>query len=250
MTDEHFFPRWLLAHADVRRDGITWRGKKGVNPEKATIPLCHECNAALGRELESPVALVFRSIEAGESLSDTECGLLIRWMWKFEGLAWGMSLGKLPNARYSQVFTMLQRLTDPRVFDDIRPRLALAVGLIEENDEGFEDWPVGLDTPVSETNAICVSGVFGRVALISLLADLVHHVPPEFGIYQFPPDEIDRTLKTFSPPKGFTNPANAIEATVNASRILVELHEQIGREQRAQQALTFPLRPRLELPPV
>lgn len=250
MTDEHFFPRWLIAHADVRRDGISWRGKKGVNPERATIPLCEDCNSALGQKLEAPVALIFRAIEAGENLSDDDCGLLVRWMWKFEGLAWGMSLGKLPNARYSDKFTMLQQLTDPRVFEEIRPRMALALATIEQNDEGFEDWPIGLDTPVSETNAICVSGVFGRVALITLLVDFAQHVPPEFGVYRFDQCEVARHLKAFLPPQGFPNPKAAIKSTTTASEELVQLHEQLGREERAQQQVFLPPRQRLELPPV
>jgi hypothetical protein len=128
--------------------------------------------------------------------------------------------------------------------------MALAMATIAQNDEGFDDWPVGLDTPSSETNAICVSGVFGRIALVTLLVDFVQYIPREFGIYQFALADPDRNLKTFAPPQGFLNPKAAIESAITTSEVLIRLHEQLGRDERARPQLVFPGRPRLELPPV
>jgi len=67
MTHEHFFPKWLIEYADAREEGIAWPEKVGfewqertnVNPEKAVIPLCGDCNSALGIGLEGPVPIFF-----------------------------------------------------------------------------------------------------------------------------------------------------------------------------------------------
>ena len=88
MTKEHFFPRWLIDYAQVHHEGITWFDGQTVDPDNATIPLCRECNEAFGTVLEGPVAEIFRQLEQGASISEDEAELLVRWLWKFEGLHW------------------------------------------------------------------------------------------------------------------------------------------------------------------
>ena len=88
MTKEHFFPRWLIESAQVHHEGITWLDGQTVDPDKATIPLCRACNEAFGTTLEGPVAEIFRQLEQGASISEEEAEVLVRWLWKFEGLQW------------------------------------------------------------------------------------------------------------------------------------------------------------------
>lgn len=85
ITREHFWPQWLIAQA--RPLSVRWRDKR-VKPKSATVALCADCNAAFGRELESPVAKIFSDLQSGLGVSDFEAELLVRWLWKFEGLSW------------------------------------------------------------------------------------------------------------------------------------------------------------------
>src|SRR5262249_2944928 len=169
MTDEHFFPTWLIEYTEARNNGITWLGKEGINPARATMPLCRDCNNAFANTLEGPVSLIFRALEAGEALSDLDAELLVRWMWKFEGLQWHL-LGRGDRARYTERYTLVERVTTPRAFEEIKPRLLLALAMCRANDDGFVDWPLGLDTMPGES-ALTMSGVFRRVAIITSLVD-------------------------------------------------------------------------------
>jgi hypothetical protein len=132
MTQEHFFPAWLIAHADVRRDGIDWIERSGVDPSKAMIPLCDECNNAFGTILEGPVSAIFRAIDAGQAISDLDAELLVRWTWKFEGLQWHMFAS--PEHLYTETYSLRDRITTPRAFDEIRTRMLLAMATCHAND--------------------------------------------------------------------------------------------------------------------
>lgn len=146
MTKEHFFPKWLIEYADGRRKGVTWPQKAGfdwtnrenVNPDKAVVPLCPECNGDLGRTLESPVAEIFRALESESGLSDNDAELLVRWLWKFEGLQWGIFRNP-NNDEYTDLYSLRERVTTSRAFNEIRSELVLAVALARSNDPGHED---------------------------------------------------------------------------------------------------------------
>src|SRR6266852_3847134 len=113
MTNEHFFPRWLIEYANAFHEGIQWiEPEKRISAEKATVPLCDECNNAFGTTLEGPVSKIFRSIEAHRPLSDADAELLVRWMWKFEGLQWYLlAAADSPHAVYSERYTLRERVT-------------------------------------------------------------------------------------------------------------------------------------------
>ncbi|MEH2523999.1 MULTISPECIES: hypothetical protein [unclassified Bradyrhizobium] len=85
MTKEHFFPKWLIEHAEVHHEGITWLDEQTIDPDKATIPLCQECNEGFGNALEGRVAEIFRELDREAAISEDDAELLVRWLWKFEG---------------------------------------------------------------------------------------------------------------------------------------------------------------------
>jgi|SoiMethySBSTD1v2_1073268.scaffolds.fasta_scaffold23554_2 hypothetical protein len=248
MSQEHFFPRWLIKHADVRRDGIEWLGKKGLNPEKATVPLCEECNNEFANTLEGPVSSILRGLESGEALSDLEAEIIVRWMWKFEGLQW--SLYAPSEGRYTAKHSLRDRVTKPNAFSEIRERLLLAVAFCHANDPGFEDWPLGIDTPPGE-DAITMSGVFRRTAIVTSLTDFADVIPDVFGKYVFGPTPEDRTAKVFLPPCSFLTANGAIQATKETALHLSTAHTALGRQLREDaKPQLVPVRYRVELPPV
>lgn len=266
ITKEHFFPRWLIDYADVRRNGVSWPQKNGldwiqkknVSAEKAVIPLCGECNGIFGAELEGPVSTIFRALERGEGISDRDAELLVRWLWKFEGLQWGVFRDHNTD-EYTKLYTLRERVTTSRAFDEIRPALVLAIALANANDLGHDDWPMGLDTPVGE-NAITMSGVFRRVALIVSLAQFADKIHPAFDQYAFnqPPD--DRATKVFFPPRTFVTARAAVSATQESAMALLALHDAWGRQKTQEYDeevkrgqlphLILPRRKRIELPPI
>lgn len=100
MTKEHTWPKWLAERAQVR-SGINWYTGVKISPAAGTIPLCDECNHQFGAQLEEPVSRIFASMEAGLGLSDLEAEMLVRWLWKFEGLFWNALNFSHPTKRYS-----------------------------------------------------------------------------------------------------------------------------------------------------
>jgi hypothetical protein len=126
--------------------------------------------------------------------------------------------------------------------------MALAISRIKANDDGFEDWPLGLDMPPRETNAFCMSGVFGRIAIISSLEMFTRVIPPQFGVYRFG-HTLDPAEKLFLVSVGFDKALEAITATIAVSAVLLELHERFAQRQRAEQQFLLEPRRRVELPP-
>lgn len=266
ITKEHFFPRWLIEYADVRRDGISWPRKEGldwienknVNPDKAVVPLCDQCNEVFGRVLERPAAEIFRALDRGEGISDYDAELLVRWLWKFEGLQWGIFRDH-NTQEYTTRYSLRERVTTSKAFDEIRASLVLAVALANANDPDYVDWPMGLDTPMGG-NAITMSGVFRRVALIVSLAEFADRIHPAFGKYAFGQPPSDRATKIFVPPCSFATARAAIGATQESALTLSVLHDAWGREKSREYEeevkrgnfphLIFPPRRRILFPPI
>jgi hypothetical protein len=151
-----------------------------LSPDKATVPLCDNCNNAFGTALEAPVSQIFRVIDDGEAINDIEAELIVRWMWKFEGLQWALYTGSGGTTKYS----LRDRIAEPHAFAEIRPMLLLAMATCHANDPGFDDWPLGIDTPPGE-DAITMCGVFKRVAIVVSLTDFEGDVPDVYGKYVF-----------------------------------------------------------------
>ena len=221
MTKEHYWPRWLTDRTNANRQGVLWAGGKRVAPQRATVPLCEDCNNIFGNVLEAPMARAFDDLEEGRGLSEREVDLFIRWLWKMEGIMW---VASFPGGTYSPWWTLRQRIIE-RPIDPIRPSLILAASLIDERDDVR---PLGMDFPPSD-NAIYVNGVFGNVAVMTLLEDVIADVPEQFSMYAFGEEAADNLdEKAFYPKTGFATYGEAIETMRELGPTMVAKHRLIG----------------------
>jgi hypothetical protein len=249
MTHEHFFPKWLIEYADVTRRGIEWLGREAVSPDKATVPLCSECNNLFGTVLEGPVSRIFRALDNDQPISDLDAELLVRWMWKFEGLQFHVFAK--PEDHYTQKYSLRDRVTKPHAFAEARADMMLAIATSHANDPGRGDWPLGLDTPVGE-NALTMSGVFRRVAIITSLERFDELITPVYGKYKFGQIPVNRTVPVFSPPRSFLFSKGATNLTQGVGALLSAAHDEWGRtimERGIGPSAIIPIRNRVELPP-
>lgn len=225
ITKEHLFPRWLIKKTGTDKTGIKWRNRKRIPASAATIPLCKKCNEEFGTELEGTIARIFDDLESNKGISDQEAELLIRWLWKFEGLFW---LINSPNKIYTRNYTLKERILRP--IDSIRSELILAISLIKGIDPQYGDAPMGIDS-YNVKNAIFVAGVFSKVALMVLLRDFSDLVPKNYSLYLLSSkkNQLSNT-KLFYPKIGFENDTEAVVVSVIASKKLSLLHDGIFQQ--------------------
>lgn len=221
MNKEHFFAKWLIRLTRTHATGIRWIGGKRINPNSGKIPLCSRCNTDFGRELEEPVRLAFLDLEAGRGLSDVQAERIVRWLWKFVGLAWRMME---PEGTYTQRYTVRDRVLRP--IDEIRPHLTLAISLAEEIDAEFGDAPMGLDVPLNRS-AVCTGGVFSRIVVVVLESQFEPLLDAErFTFYRFGErDPTTEGAKLIFPKTGFRTCVEAVAYMVTVGKALAEAHE-------------------------
>ena len=169
MNKEHIFPQWLLDHTKARKDMFDWVYGK-VPADRATVPLCEECNCQLGTELEGPVKEIFSAIESGEGFNDNDAELLIRWMWKIVGLFYW----SICNEHWKYGFITLKDHVLSKI-DLPRSRISIAISLIEDADEDFGCAPVGLDAFSFYSN-IYAAGVFSKLCIVVVHSGLVKYI--------------------------------------------------------------------------
>ena len=118
---------------------------------------------------------------------------------------------------------MRQRVLHP--IDDIRGQLTLAIAVVKEIDPNYRDAPLGIDSRCQH-NAIFVSGVFSRVAIMVVLALFDHLIPARFSRYRLAAkrDAISGA-KLFYPQTGFPLCTEAVGVTTLASLNLTRLHD-------------------------
>ena len=222
MNKEHLFPQWLIERTGTNKTGIRWVGGQSIPAKAATIPLCEKCNHEFGRALESPVSQIFNNLESHRGISDHEAELLIRWLWKFEGLCWTFLN---PTGVYTKNFTLKQRILLP--ISDIRGDLVLAISLIKEIDPTYGDAPMGIDS-FNVRNAIFVAGVFSRIAVMVLLKDFIEMVPDNFSLYNLATKRNELSYaKLFYPKIGFENDTEAVNITQVIGKRLSVLHDEV-----------------------
>ncbi len=224
MNKEHIFPEWLIRRTGTDQSGIRWGVKREVPALACTLPLCEECNTAFGKELEGPVSRLFDDIEEGRGITDNEAELLIRWMWKIEGMEW---IARHPNGLYTEKYTLRERVLFP--IDDIRGRLILGVALIKGLHPESIDLPMGFDS-TNEHSAVFVSGVFSRIATMAVLDQFETMMPSQFGRYRLAP--VRHQLhdgKLFYPPTSFNDDVEAVGVTKIASDRISVAHDKLAK---------------------
>jgi hypothetical protein len=220
MNKEHIFPQWLILRTGTQVTGIRWGDKRRVPALSVTLPLCVECNRLFGEHLEGPTARVFEDLEVGRGISDDEAELLVRWMWKIKGLA---SHALFPDGKYTQQYVLRDRVLHP--IDAIRGHLVLGVALVAGKHPDSEDLPMGVDA-VTNHDAIFMSGVFSRIAMMVGLSEFESLIPIQFGRYRLAPERHPLNAgKLFYPPTTFKDDVDAVYVTARASRGLSLEHD-------------------------
>ena len=228
LNKEHFWPEWLIERTGTHKTSVRFTLSKRINPRSLVVPMCARCNTDFGRELEGPVSRIFADLEDGRGVSDNGAELLIRWLWKFEGLSWCFAN---PEGRYTEKYTLRERVLQP--IDEIRTGLSLAVSLVAVIDPRFGDAPMGLDS-WTDVNAVFVAGVFSRVAIMVLEKDFEGLVPRQFGIYRLATASApDRNAKLFFPPTGFCDCVEAVNVTKDVGLYLSHAHDLQARSRAA-----------------
>jgi len=225
MNKEHLFPKWLIHKTKTYKTKIRWHEGKKIPGLVATLPICEECNTLFGAELESPVAQIFDCLENEKGISDFEAELLIRWLWKMEGMFW---IVNHPNGVYSEKYSLKERVLNP--IDEVRSKLVLAISIIQTIDFGFEDLPMGIDS-VTEIDGIFVSGVFSQIAIMVTLDCFNDLIPNNFSTYNLEENMDEKnTSKIFFPKKGFIDCTEAVGITKIFSAKLSLAHDKQAME--------------------
>lgn len=229
ITKEHFWPEWLILRTGTHKTSVRFDATKRINPRALVVPLCVTCNTDFGRELEAPVSRIFADLEAGKGISDLEAELLIRWLWKFEGLSWCFTN---PSGIYNEKYTLRQRVLQP--IDEFRSNLTLALSLVDVINPKFGDAPMGLDS-WTDVSAVFVAGVFSRIAIMVLESQFEEFVPKQFAIYRLAdPKAPDRDAKLFHPPIGFRDCVEAVNVTKEVGGFLSHAHDLEARNRAAR----------------
>jgi hypothetical protein len=229
----------------VFTDGIYWADKAKVNPRTVTLPICENCNNRLGGELEGPVSQLLPRIEVGQGITDQEAELLVRWLWKFEGILTSYAHLDEPDWRYSDRWTVIERVLGQPI-REVRDLLTLAIGLTNQIDPRKNDWPMGIDSGISILDGFFVSGVFKKTAIMVSLTEYEHLIPGWFGKHRLG-TAADPTAPVFFPPVCFPFSDDAMRVTQVASIPLKVAHERWAKEHLERKPVTG-VRPRLHIP--
>jgi hypothetical protein len=232
MNKEHVFPRWLILRTGTNLTGIRWGEKRNVPALAATLPLCRRCNSDFGEMLEGPVQSLFDEVEQGRGLSDEDMELLIRWMWKIQGLAW---CATHPGGQYSEKYTLRERVLLP-IDDGIRGQLVFGITLFAGLHPDSKDLPMGVDS-VTEVDAVFVSGVFSRIAMMVTLEGFRSMIPSQFSQYLLAPARSALNAgKFFYPTISFRDDVEAVGVTYQSSIALSLGHERLARQVQTERA--------------
>jgi hypothetical protein len=229
-NEEHPFPEWLITRTKTDRTSIRWMPDKRIPADQATLPLCQQCNSDFGAQLEARMSRILDDIEAARGLSDNEAELVVRWLWKLEGILWHISH---PTRDYSPVYTLRERVLQP--LDGIRGELILALALCESIDPTYGDAPMGLDSHRA-IDGVFVSGVFSRTAMMVVLAPFTDLIPKEFSSYRLSPTRAESTAdaKLFYPRTTFRTDTELVGVTWHCSHELTAAHEAYAHQLHAK----------------
>lgn len=219
---EHLSPQWLVKLTGTDKTFVAWMGKR-IPGLSVTIPLCKDCNSVFGTEIEKPTIQIFNDLESGKGITDYQAEILIRWMWKFEGMHWHL-FNKAGS--YSDKYTLRKRVLQD--LDAIRPYLTLAVARLSSIDASHGDKPMGIDSR-NLVSAIFVSGVFSELAIIVSLRIFDDFIPRKFSIYHLDKNSNNKK-KVFFPDTNFEDDNEAVWVTATISPLLSRLHDEYQLE--------------------
>ena len=208
MSREHIFPQWLLKRTKTRKEPISWINGK-VPASNCTIPICGECNSQLGTKLEGHISEIFDSIENGKGFNDYEAELLVRWIWKINGMFyWSICNNNLKYGVNTLKDRVLSKIESPR------NRISIAISLIEDSEEQYETSPIGLDAFAIYSNVYC-AGVFSKISIAVIYTEFIGFVDKnKWTIYTLSavPLMMNPSYKIF-PKLGFKTGSEAIADT-------------------------------------
>lgn len=221
---EHVFPQWILKKTNTFSNPIKGTaGTKKIPGKHSVIPICIECNTALGNILENPVSRILENIEAGKGFSDYEAELLIRWMWKITGMFYWLERAK-DKGDYGFINIKERCLKN---IEMPRDRISLAVSLIEnEWVEKFNQSPMGIDV-IPENSNVLAAGVFNKIALIVYYTEFEKLVPELFTKYKLSniPSMLNPNNRIY-PKTGFKKGNEAVgKTTLISNGLLLKVHE-------------------------
>lgn len=242
MSKEHIWPRWLIARANAGKDKFNWV-EGPATPNKAVVPLCVDCNNLFGTELEGPVSQAFTDLEAGLGLSGKQLSLLVRWLWKFEGLFW---CWHHPHGRYSDLWTVVERTTGLEAIRSIADEISLGIALINSSDRD-DVWPVGIDSPLDD-QGVCVAGVFGRIAIASSYTHLTGAFAGGLDFQVLSRGLILSDDKTFFPAVRFPTTGQAVGFMKATAPVAVTAHTTFMQKAKSESFIQPVARRRVELP--
>jgi hypothetical protein len=196
-------------------------GNKRIPADQATLPLCTQCNTDFGEQLEVPMSGILDDNEDGNGISDHEAEIIVRWLWKVEGLLWHISN---PTSAYSPKYTLRERVLSP--LDSIRGHLILAIALCETIDPTYGDSPMGIDSH-GRVDGVFVSGVFSQTAMMVVLDAFSDLIPRQFSIYRLLADRgiVTSRAKLFFPRTTFPSDTELVGVTYTSSLPLTAAHE-------------------------
>ena len=172
---------------------------------------------------------ILDDIEAARGLSDNEAELVVRWLWKIDGLLWHISH---PTHDYSPIYTLREPVLRP--LDAIRGELILAVALCANVDPTYGDARMGLDSH-GAIDGIFVSGVFSRIAMMVVLAPFEDLIPQQFSSYRLGPTggKPDADAKLFYPKTSFPTDTELVGVTWLCSQQLTAADEAYAHQLRS-----------------
>lgn len=134
-----------------------------------------------------------------------------------------------PSHHYSPLYTLRERVLNP--LNAIRGQLAIAIALCQHIEPVYGDAPLGIDSH-GDLDAIFVSGVFSRTAMMVVLSDCMHLVPKGFRIYRLASkrDEPTGDAKFFCPRTAYETDTELVGVTIVASQALKPGTSKLRRE--------------------
>ena len=145
-----------------------------------------------------------------------------------------IGISDLARCDYTLKYTLRERVLLP--IDDIRGRLVLAMALVSGHHPDSTDLPMGIDSATNH-DAIFVSGVFSRIAMMVVLEQFESMIPDQFGRCRLAQKRDPlHAGKLFHPPISFRDDVEAVGVTYLASVPLSIAHDRLGRELQGEGA--------------